>query len=513
MGSTTAGKFSCDACGKSYGWKAELAGRRVKCKCGGVMTVPASDPAAVEDAPLPPPDFEDLYALADGTPVAEAVTPPAFTRGGGGGGGDCPSCGARVNDGAVLCVSCGTNLKTGKKVKIQKAGGGGRGAVAPALATAGAGRKPSPMLGYAQMASRRHGNDEDQRGGDVFFHPVKDLYIPAGLVVAGTVMSYLALVFRHDFSPGAALFSVGVMTLISLALTVPAILATVKMFDLGLGPIGPGVLKIAACAILPGAIGELAGMIFGNGAAGGYFGWCISYIATLGIFMKLLEMDFGEVLMCSSFIFVIRTWVVYALLFALLHGFGINVPMGGGGGFGFGGGGGGGGRLTLAGEVDNDEDDSLDAIRARDANDVAIRMLHGGGVDGKTWIDGGNDHILAGQNHGTSAQVIHDFYSAGATEVRVYPHKNAKSGGEQTYEMIVIPPDDKDTRARIFKQMKPLAKLLGRTTPRDRGEKYWLIELLSPDEKEKQFDSEFSLPGKSNGKATTPDDSDDDDDK
>jgi hypothetical protein len=305
MESTTTGKFSCDGCGKSYSWKTELAGRRVKCKCGGVMTVPASDPAAVDDAL--PPDFEDLYALAEGAAVAEAVTPPAFTRG----GAPCPSCGAHVDGGAVMCVSCGTNLKTGKKVKTQKAsGGGGGGAAVPALATAGAGRKPSAMLGYAQMAPKRHGNDEDQRSGDVFFHPVKDLYIPAGLVVAGTVMSYLALVFRHDFSPGAAMFAVGVMTLISFVLTVPAILATVKMFDLGLGPIGPGVLKIAACAVLPGAIGELAGMIFGNGAAGGYIGWCISYLATLGIFMKLLEMDFGEVLMCSSFIFVIRTWVV-----------------------------------------------------------------------------------------------------------------------------------------------------------------------------------------------------------
>ncbi len=45
--------------------------------------------------------------------------------------------------------------------------------------------------------------------------------------------------------------------------------------------------------------------------------------------------------------------------------------------------------------------------------------------------------------------------------------------------MIVIPPDDKDARARVFKQMKPLAKLLGRVTPRDRGEKYWPIEMLA----------------------------------
>jgi hypothetical protein len=496
--STTAGKFACDACGKSYTWKAELAGKRVKCKCGAVMTVPASDPAAAvaaEDAL--PPDFEDLYALAQGEVVAEAVTPPAFTRGG---GSKCPSCGTSVESAAVLCVGCGMNLKTGKKIKTQKAGGGG--AAVPAMAgAAGGGKRSSAMLGYAQMAPKRHGGDEE-RSGDVFFHPVKDLYIPGALVVAGTVMSYLALVFHHDVKPGVALFAVGVMTLINLILTVPAVLATVKMFDLGLGPIGPGVLKIAACAILPGAIGELMGMIF-TGAAGGYIGWCISYLATLGIFMKLLDMDFGEVLMCSSFIFVIRTWVVYALLFAMMNGMGIGgLPVGGGG---FGGGGGGSGRLTLAGEV-ADEDDSLDAIRARESDDWTIRMLHGGGVDGKTWIEGGNDRVLAGQSHGTSLQVIKDFYSAGATEVRVFPRKDAKQGGERTLSIIVIPPDDKDTRARIYKQMKPLAKLLGRVTPRDRGEKYWLVELLSPDQKEKELDSEFSLPGK----AVAPDDGDDD---
>src|SRR5258706_7878857 len=99
--STTAGKFSCDACGKSYTWKAELAGKRVKCKCGAVMTVPASDPAAaavVEEAL--PPDFEDLYALAEGTPVAaEAGTPAAFTRG----GSPLPSRGADLGSGAGNC--------------------------------------------------------------------------------------------------------------------------------------------------------------------------------------------------------------------------------------------------------------------------------------------------------------------------------------------------------------------------------------------------------------------------
>ena len=51
--SDVAGKFSCEGCNRSYTWKPELAGKRVKCKCGHVMTVselPPSPPVAEADA-------------------------------------------------------------------------------------------------------------------------------------------------------------------------------------------------------------------------------------------------------------------------------------------------------------------------------------------------------------------------------------------------------------------------------------------------------------------------------
>ena len=41
-------KFSCNNCGKSYKWKPEFAGRKVKCKCGYVMTAPAAPPGGDE---------------------------------------------------------------------------------------------------------------------------------------------------------------------------------------------------------------------------------------------------------------------------------------------------------------------------------------------------------------------------------------------------------------------------------------------------------------------------------
>jgi len=506
MGSTTSGKFSCDGCGKSYAWKAELAGRRVKCKCGHVVTVPAEDPAlalAQADADAAPqPGFDDLYALAEGAPVAAvAVTPAAYARSG---GGTCPSCGAGLAAGAVLCVSCGTNLKSGKKVKTRGGGGGGGGRAAAAVAGGGGGG--GAMLGYASMAPRRHGGDDERGGGgEVFFHPVKDMYVPAGLIVVGTIMSFIATMHGGIRNPGMALFAVGVMTFINLALTVPAVLLTVRLFDLGLGPIGPGVLKIAACAIAPAAVGDVMAMIF-HGQAGSYVGWCISYLITLGIFMKLLDMDFGEVLICSTFIFLLRTWAVTALLMVILRGMGVGgLPTGM---FGGAGGGGGGGRITLSGEVDRDEDDSLDAIRARESDEDAIRNLHSGGVDGKPWIEGGGNRVFAGLSHDKSRQVITGLLAAGATEVRVFAHKSAKKQQEVAYSMIVVPPDDKGGRGRVFNELKSLAGTLDRTTPRDRGEKYWPVEFLTPEERMKELEAD--RPAIPADKGDEPDDDDKD---
>ena len=101
-----AGKFSCDACGKQYSWKPELAGKRVKCKCGTPIGIPAHDPAGDDVG-----DLGDLAALSEGAPT----TPGAVA-----GGPTCPGCGSGVDPSAVICVNCGQNLKTGTKLKTSK---------------------------------------------------------------------------------------------------------------------------------------------------------------------------------------------------------------------------------------------------------------------------------------------------------------------------------------------------------------------------------------------------------
>src|SRR5688572_9731012 len=63
MSDVATSRFSYEGCGKSYALKPELSGRRVKCKCGHVMTVPQA----------PPPEAElrlddDLYDVAPEAP-------------------------------------------------------------------------------------------------------------------------------------------------------------------------------------------------------------------------------------------------------------------------------------------------------------------------------------------------------------------------------------------------------------------------------------------------------------
>jgi hypothetical protein len=139
------GQFSCDSCGKTFAWKPQLAGKRVKCKCGAPLTVPRTDPAD-GDAGL-----DDLAALAHGGETYDDAPPPPPPISGRGGsarsggtatarapavaGSTCPSCGMGVEPGAVICVNCGTNLKTGKKLTTSKvaAAAGGGGGMAPAF--------------------------------------------------------------------------------------------------------------------------------------------------------------------------------------------------------------------------------------------------------------------------------------------------------------------------------------------------------------------------------------------
>ncbi len=109
----------CGSCHKRFAAKDELAGRKVKCpQCGGVLTIPK--PGAGPEAARQGTEPRDDHAVAS-PPAGKAESPAAGTARGPEKAPDvepkCPSCGASVKAGAVLCVQCGYGLQTGKKLK------------------------------------------------------------------------------------------------------------------------------------------------------------------------------------------------------------------------------------------------------------------------------------------------------------------------------------------------------------------------------------------------------------
>jgi hypothetical protein len=100
--------IQCPTCQKQYTWKPELAGRRVKCKCGTVINVPAEVPSAGQDELYDladSPRDQDEHSIGDlqGLAAPTAVQESNQFR--------CPYCGQDLEAGATMCVFCGTSFE------------------------------------------------------------------------------------------------------------------------------------------------------------------------------------------------------------------------------------------------------------------------------------------------------------------------------------------------------------------------------------------------------------------
>ena len=103
-------KVVCPDCGTAYKVPSTALGKRVKCKkCGEVFEAEAAE------ATPPPSEPEDDFGfgnfLADEIGAASERAVPETPR------EMCPSCGGPMDPGIVVCVSCGHNKQTGKKLE------------------------------------------------------------------------------------------------------------------------------------------------------------------------------------------------------------------------------------------------------------------------------------------------------------------------------------------------------------------------------------------------------------
>jgi hypothetical protein len=86
-----------------------MAGRSAKCGCGAKLVVPSEPPAAGTSSGSTADSSIPVKPAA--VPAAPATSAPAPAS-----SDACPSCNAPLASGAVLCVNCGYNLKTGQKL-------------------------------------------------------------------------------------------------------------------------------------------------------------------------------------------------------------------------------------------------------------------------------------------------------------------------------------------------------------------------------------------------------------
>ena len=109
----------CSTCRKRFKAGDQLAGKRVKCpQCGSVIAIPqrmaeaalsaSSDMASREPAPSIF-DEEDIPLQSATKPAAQPLKP-------------CPGCGAEMPGQAVLCIRCGFDTRSGRKLDLGTGG-------------------------------------------------------------------------------------------------------------------------------------------------------------------------------------------------------------------------------------------------------------------------------------------------------------------------------------------------------------------------------------------------------
>ncbi len=173
-------KATCNSCQQTFNARDELAGKRVKCpKCKARMMIPAAKSAAAAPAPVRAPSVDPMEALLE-----EANIGPVSR-----GGPICPDCAEFISPGDVICVACGFNLETGKKLRVSrgKEDGGGDTGLSDAEKIM---RKAEEEINEVPI------NSDDQDfgdGGDSFL-----IAGVAGAILAIVVLIGLVIVFSMD---------------------------------------------------------------------------------------------------------------------------------------------------------------------------------------------------------------------------------------------------------------------------------------------------------------------------
>lgn len=425
-------KFSCKQCGKSYKWKPEFAGKKVKCKCGYVMTAPAAPAKPKEEHDEP--DFDALYDLADDGKQQAASAMEAQIR--------CPSCQTGLEIGTTVCSNCGFNLKTGKKASAKASGGGGA-ALAGGAAVGALGAKAAPAGGaFAAFGAPKRGLQKETRGESKLL----DLYIPIGLIAVGFILTVLiSTTFSatvHDF-PTSMMYA-GFKGVLGLVLLAIGGIFCVKWGEIAFGEPTSAALKLAGFALGPPAVAGIISFLVHDAPPNGW--GLVGFFIAFGLFFVLANYLF-EWDMSEQWVVAGMATVICMLAVPFIFQFAIS-----------------GGVTGMAARGTNNEDAEIDYM-----------LELGRPVPARAWFDESQNRMIGDYTREISTKLIDDLYAAGPKKGEIW----LVSDGPQAAEIYVRLPSDAKKRKTMFDSANAWNAANKRATVKDEGQD-WLILTFMP---------------------------------
>jgi hypothetical protein len=451
------GKFACPACGKRYAWKAQLAGKKAKCSCGAAVLVPRGA--------QPEPAADELYDVVEAPPIpVKRVMPPPV----------------------VMPMSAPVVVPQVAAPAVERGGRAFRGYV-------------TPRRFDADQPKTRRWRDRSQDPLNV----QRDVYLPAGLVIAGFLGMLGWLTLAADVGPFGVVL-VGMATGFASAIKAAALAALAllagPLFAISCGNYRTAMGKFAAVLIfsdmvllwLGVATDHLAGPNVGNGLRGAaLFGTLLLEMALVGFLVWLLfGMEWDETAVVavplalgSLVLGLILKGIAFVVLVLILNGSGraraVPVPPT----FALGPALGGGGAAASAGDDEEDADEDEEAAPPAAAETVPIRATEqdqkimarvrarAGLAEARDWV---GEHASDARRQ----RLAEVFYAAGAR--KVYFDLTVGGATRPTRGFVELP-TDADGRAECFRIYAAYCAR-NRITPdpasvKDGGQKYLVLEM------------------------------------
>ena len=308
--------FLCPTCKRKNAWKPSFAGKRAKCACGSVVTVPKTATVNGKATGAKVPVIESRSALQSGTvrvtPGLKPREAAAIDANEGSGIFSIAQEGAEIFQPAAAVIAPPVDPTMPKRPARAAAAVAAPAASARANAVAAAAGR-SVMGG---VPVRKGLSTEPVVEKELVPAVLRDVVLPLAMIAVGL---YLAVADATRANDGTALAlakvapALVISVIAGLGLAVTAVLAGSAMAGIAFsGPMWQNLLKLCAIALLPLPAGSLVGKSIGgiNGDIASSFVAIALYCAG---FWAVFKMAWSDRAVCVLLIWIIRSGVAYAM--------------------------------------------------------------------------------------------------------------------------------------------------------------------------------------------------------